>query len=143
MKIYFRIYMRPVPKARARTLKNGYSYTPQPTVDAEKLVRDTVITRGVPYHTGPVRMDFHFRFKIPKSWSKKKKAAMLGKLHTQRPDRNNLEKLVEDALNGVAYKDDSQVCVGEYSKRWAEKDCVIFTIESAADDEGTGLPPLE
>lgn len=38
--------------------------------------------------------------------------------HVAKPDRDNLDKSVLDALNGVAWGDDSQVCAGELVKRY-------------------------
>jgi len=39
--------------------------------------------------------------------------------HYTKPDRNNLEKAVEDALTGILWRDDCQVCQGPVSKRYA------------------------
>ena len=59
-------------------------------------------------------------FPIPKSESKKRKADMLaGKiLHTKKIDCDNLCKTVLDALNGIAYDDDKQVCRLYAEKRY-------------------------
>ena len=48
---------------------------------------------------------------IPKSESKKKKALMRQNeiRPTKRPDADNVVKLVADALNQVAYRDDTQI----------------------------------
>ena len=48
---------------------------------------------------------------IPKSTPKSRKAAMLEKIiqHTKKPDLDNLQKAVLDALNGTAWEDDSQI----------------------------------
>ena len=48
---------------------------------------------------------------IPKSASKKKQGAMKsGEIrHTKKPDLDNCIKFVKDCLNGIAWKDDSQV----------------------------------
>ena len=51
---------------------------------------------------------------IPKSWSKKKKAAMAGAYHKQKPDRDNIDKGILDSL----FKDDSGVCAGVLRKYW-------------------------
>lgn len=40
---------------------------------------------------------------------KRKLQRHLGRFHAQRPDADNLTKLVGDALNGIAYLDDSQI----------------------------------
>lgn len=39
--------------------------------------------------------------------------------HTTKPDRSNLEKAIEDALNGVTWADDSQVVDGPIRKLYA------------------------
>ena len=53
-------------------------------------------------------------FSIPKSWSKKKKETMRGQPHQQKPDRDNIDKAILDAL----LKDDSVVWRGELYKYW-------------------------
>ena len=74
----------------------------------------------VPF-SGPVCMDILFVFPRPKSriWKKK---PMPREPHISRPDRTNLIKAVEDALNGVAWRDDSQVFSGNARKHIAAGD---------------------
>lgn len=50
-------------------------------------------------------------FEIPKSFTKKQRADIENGLlyPTKRPDVDNLAKVVCDALNDVAYKDDTQI----------------------------------
>lgn len=62
---------------------------------------------------------YHITFIIPmpKSWSKKKKAAMQGKPHQQKPDKDNLEKALLDAV----FEEDSLVWDGRVTKLWGEK----------------------
>jgi len=57
-----------------------------------------------------------FHFPMPDSWSRKKRAAMLGQPHRQRPDRDNCTKAVQDAL----FIEDGSVWKGSDEKRWAE-----------------------
>lgn len=57
-----------------------------------------------------------FYLGIPKSWTANKKAAYEGEPHRQKPDKDNLEKAVLDAL----LKDDSKVWDGRVSKFWSE-----------------------
>lgn len=56
-------------------------------------------------------------FEMPKSWSKKKKAAMKGKLHRQKPDRDNVDKGILDALfkEGLG---DQGIATGTLTKYW-------------------------
>lgn len=62
--------------------------------------------------TGPIRLTTVFRFPRPKGmiWKKRPMPAVW---HTKKPDRDNLEKSTKDALHGLAWIDDSQVCAGE------------------------------
>jgi Holliday junction resolvase RusA-like endonuclease len=69
-------------------------------------------------------------FKPPPSYSKKKQQSLLeGKFHTVKPDSSNILKAVEDALNNIAYKDDSQICDSRSIKRYGLKDNVTIEIE--------------
>lgn len=53
-------------------------------------------------------------FPLPDSWSKKKKAALAGSLHRAKPDRDNIDKAILDAL----FTDDSGIAAGQIEKRW-------------------------
>lgn len=90
--------------------------TPQDTVGAEQLVRDEFLLRH-PRHspwTGPVMIRFTAVFETPRSFNKALQAAAAsGKLYcTKKPDKDNIEKLIIDALNGIAWADDQQVMGG-------------------------------
>jgi Holliday junction resolvase RusA-like endonuclease len=58
---------------------------------------------------------------IPKSWTKKKQEqALLGIVKpTNKPDCSNYLKGIEDALNGIAYIDDSQIVLVHVTKQYA------------------------
>lgn len=53
---------------------------------------------------------------MPPSWSDKKRSAMNGKPHQQKPDKDNLEKALLDAI----FDDDSRVWDGRVTKVWGE-----------------------
>jgi len=61
---------------------------------------------------GPVELCVTVYRSTPTSWSKKKKAEAAAGfiLPTTKPDLKNIIWGIEDALNGLAYKDDGQVC---------------------------------
>ena len=69
----------------------------------------------------PVPLKIHFALPMPDSWSDKKRKAMNGQPHTQKPDIDNLLKAFMDAL----LKDDSHVWTVTASKGWAEKGFII------------------
>lgn len=62
------------------------------------------------YDSSPIQIDIAAAFKLPSSWSKTKKAAALaGTIKPGKPDVDNIAKIIQDALNRVAYRDDAQV----------------------------------
>jgi len=65
---------------------------------------------------GPVEFSkIVFLFSRPESHSKKRRLEREPK--TTKPDLDNLIKLIFDALNGIAYNDDNQICrIGEIEK---------------------------
>lgn len=65
--------------------------------------------------TGALRVDLVFVFPRPKAriWARK---PMPRYPHTGKPDRDNLMKSVQDALTGLAWVDDAQICAGETTK---------------------------
>lgn len=64
-----------------------------------------------------------FILPMPTSWSKKKRAAMDGNPHQQKPDKDNLEKAVMDAI----FKDDSHIWDGRVTKVWGENGKILVT----------------
>jgi len=66
---------------------------------------------------------------VPKSWSKVKRAAMLGKPHESRPDLDNLAKFVNDVANGILWQDDAQIARLSLEKVWAEEDKTVIDFE--------------
>lgn len=79
---------------------------------------------------GPVSLTIEATFAMPQSWSKKKRAAMDGRPHTQVPDLSNLVKAIEDALNRVVFADDRQIASGSQSKFWGHTDETRVTVEA-------------
>ncbi|MER5171608.1 RusA family crossover junction endodeoxyribonuclease [Thioclava kandeliae] len=78
---------------------------------------------------GPVHLEFVAVFEIPMSWSKKKAAAHLFGPHTQKPDLDNLEKQIKDALNHIAWADDCQVASVAKRKVWGRAAKTVIHIE--------------
>lgn len=63
-----------------------------------------------------------FVLPMPPSWSKKKRAAMDGQPHQQKPDLDNLKKSLLDAL----FEDDSHIWDTRTSKVWGETGMIII-----------------
>ena len=117
--VTFHVPGKPQGKARARTFRNPHtgksvSMTPDNTVLYENLIKDRFLQAesAVFFDAGtPVTLRIVARFAPPASKSKKMKQQMLeGKiLPLKKPDMDNIVKVVADALNGVAYHDDTQI----------------------------------
>src|SRR4030042_514777 len=98
----------PVAKGRPRWAQWGM-YSPKKTVNYEVLVKETFAIRypGFRPLTCPVSIVIDAYFSIPKSTPKKRQALMEGG-HIEpckKPDASNILKIIEDALNGLAYQD--------------------------------------
>lgn len=90
--------------------------TPPDTKEAEAKVREA-FRRAHPRHkpyTGPVLLRFTAVFETPKSFNRAlREAAARGQLYAvKKPDKDNIEKLIVDALNRIAFVDDQQVMGG-------------------------------
>lgn len=123
-------------KQRARTLKNGHSYTPAETVSYEnwvKLCFNENRPPGWQPYEGAVNMQIAAYLPIPKSESKKNREKMLtGEIRPikKRPgDWDNLGKSISDALNQIAYRDDSQIVECRVSKIYGETPEVRVSLE--------------
>lgn len=121
---------RPVPKARPRIGKGGRMYTPALTKAYERLVAAYCMAArgGREPLSGPVRVEIDATYRLPKRGHRE------GDWHTGRPDLDNVVKAVLDGVNGVAFADDSQVCVLHASKYYGQRDGVWVIVDQEADD---------
>ena len=105
--IKFTIVGKPVAKGRPRFYRRGsfvQTYTPKETVSWENWVKlEAVKYRPSDLIEGPIRMNLEFMLLRPKSLPKKVI------FHIKKPDVDNLSKSIKDALEGIIYKNDSQV----------------------------------
>lgn len=101
------------PKQRPRFMRRGayiQTYTPQPTLDYQELVAYSYLEKygNLKPLEGALIMEINAFFNVPKSYSKKRKAALVGKPNTQHNgDVDNIAKSILDGLNGIAYEDDT------------------------------------
>ena len=110
MKVKFTIPGPAQAKQRPRVNRNtGRIYTPGATHKYEKLVKES-------YGDNPcfedqfISIKILFKFEVPKSYSKKKRAeALAGNLRPTKADIDNYIKSVLDGLNKVAFLDDRYI----------------------------------
>ena len=119
-KAFFSIDGKPQGKARARTFYNPklgrvQSMTPENTVLYENLVKQSFVQQADRdarwFNKEPLAVSITAFYPIPASTSKKDRQLICsGKLFpTKKPDADNIAKVICDALNGVAYGDDTQI----------------------------------
>lgn len=81
---------------------------------------------------GPVVLRVVGIFAIPKSWPPELKAEALAArvMHVQDPDLDQLVKQAQDALTGIVYWDDNQVCgYPNSAKRYGSPERTEITVE--------------
>ena len=125
----------PIGKARPRLSRYG-TYTPQKTKDYEEYVKMCYINKynvKLAPREMPLKAKITAYFEVPTSYSKKKKKELIGQSHTNKPDADNIAKIILDSLNGLVYKDDNQIAKLEVEKIYGEEAKVIVEITEFSD----------
>ena len=125
---------KPTGKGRPRFKRVGnfvQTYTPANTAENDKLVRLKFQNAGGVITENPVKVEIVAFFTPPKSTRKRDRVEMLANriLPEKKPDVDNIAKIILDALNGIAYKDDSQVVDLSVKKCFAAEARVYVHIE--------------
>ena len=130
----FTVPTAPVAKARARSTRSGHHYTPQKTVDFESMVawHARAAMAGKPLYEGALIVTLYYGIPIPKSLEPRIKRGEIV-YPTSRPDMDNYEKSVLDGMNGVVYKDDSQIVATFHKKRYTRNPRVVISVDSATE----------
>jgi Holliday junction resolvase RusA-like endonuclease len=138
VKLRLRIPIIPQSWSGRGQTRSGHRYTLPRLKNYEAAIREHW-QRTYPDHvplSGPINLELIFIFPRPKGMMWKSKP-MPRAPHTKRPDRTNLVKAVEDALNGIAWRDDAQVYSGNAEKWIAdgnEQPCIIIHIEEDTEN---------
>lgn len=125
----------PVPWARAGSdgRAGGRRFTKPAQGIHMRTIREAWQSAGAPWlGTGPVTITFQFHIERPASHYRRDELRHDAPAeHTQTPDLSNLEKLIEDALNGLLYLDDAQIVEKRSRKRWADRDAGLTSVSAA------------
>lgn len=152
MRISFTIPGPPRGKLRAQTAP-GHSrpYDPPENIEREaeiaRLFR--VAAGGRALTAGPVRIDLRSIHPFSDSTFSRavqRAAEECRVFHIGVPDLDNIEKLVKDALKGLAWRDDGQVAVVTKSKRYgrpARVEVIVTHLPQQADEITPGQRALE
>lgn len=123
-------------KGKGRPRVNSYTgmvYTPTTTKDYEYLVEQYFLLKYPKFKTfeGRLHVNILATFKIPKSTKKCEVEKMLKNeiSPTKKPDIDNIVKIILDAMNKFAFKDDTQITKLSVEKRYGEEEKIQIQIE--------------
>ena len=130
----------PVATARAGrhfnpTSGKTHSFTPPKTRNFQALARLSFMGAYPDFipMTGPIQMRLEIYMPIPSSMKKAERIIAeeneLVVYHIKKPDGKNIRWGVEDALEGVAFVNDSQVCMYSDVKTYSSRPRVEITIQ--------------
>lgn len=135
--VTFVVLGKPAGKGRPR-FGNGRTYTDAATEAAEARIERAWEQAGKQRIDGPVRVDVRMYLARPKSHWRKDGALTAEGERTpwpcRKPDVDNALKLILDALNTRAYRDDADVISAVVGRNWAsrlEPENTVITIEAA------------
>jgi len=122
----------PVALKRHRHLRNGHTYDPSRADKRLFLAKSIKSAPKSPVY-GPISMTLEFYVDRPKAHYRTGKYSHILKdtaptWHISRADIDNYVKLVLDALNGVYYKDDSQICHLKTIKKYSTNPRTVITM---------------
>lgn len=139
---FFVVPGEPVAKGRPKfTTRSGFvrAITPEKTANYETLVKlsfSQEYPEAKPFEKDtPLSVYIIASFGIPKSVSKKKAQEMTDCYirPTKKPDCDNIGKIICDALNGIAFHDDSQIVELTINKYYSDTPQVRVCIEKWND----------
>jgi Holliday junction resolvase RusA-like endonuclease len=123
----FTVYGTPTPKGRPRFSTRGkfpVAYTPEKTKAYEFEVGMMALSAmgGSKPLEGALEAFIYITYAVPESYSKKRTEACLSgqEKHTKKPDLDNLIKICLDGMNGIVFKDDSQITSIHSTKVYGE-----------------------
>ncbi len=136
--IYLNVPYVPTSQKRHRHTRGGRTYDPcsEQKRDFLRLCQSISAPPVDEHMHAPIGCMLTFTFARPCSHRTSKgvlrKSAPL--CHVYKPDADNLAKFVMDALNGVYYKDDSQICALQVLKRYGDEGSVRIELEYGTGD---------
>lgn len=140
MKLILTIPGEPCAQGRPRfTTQGGFvrAYDPAKSRNYKAFVRMIASQEIIKQGWKPTEMPLYAKITaylgVPTSKSKKfKQGALNGEIRpTKKPDMDNLVKTVQDALEGIAFKNDSQIILLVAAKFYSEEPRVEIELEVA------------
>jgi Holliday junction resolvase RusA-like endonuclease len=125
--VLFVVYGHPIAKGRPRFSTRGkfpVAYTPEKTktYETEVGMMAKAAMGASKALEGALEAFIYVTFPVPPSYSKKRTEACLSDVekHTKKPDLDNVVKICLDGMNGIVFKDDSQITSIHSTKVYGE-----------------------
>lgn len=137
----FFVHGIPAPGGSKKAFFNPKTHRIVVTDDAKRnrpwrdMIASTALAAGVAPIVGPIRLSVTFRMPRPKSHYRSDGTIKPNapRWHVVRPDATKLLRALEDALTGIAWRDDSEIArqdvVKEYTDSTPGASVVVSTIE--------------
>ena len=119
----------PVPQGRPRFVKRGafvQTYDPKTSKEFKQTIKKLAVQQSPTLSESALEVSIVFYMSIPKS--KPKKWREHPPAHCSKPDTDNLVKGTLDALTGVLWKDDSQICTLHAHKEYSSNPRIAMDI---------------
>jgi Holliday junction resolvase RusA-like endonuclease len=138
----FTVRGEPKGKGRPRFAAGMRPYTPEATRAYEEMIAWEYSRQcgGMLTEHGPVRMTIKAYHGIPKSARRKDRTLMASGVirPLKKPDMDNIAKIYADALNGLAYHDDTQIVALACMKFYSDEPRVDVVLEEAQPSGASG-----
>lgn len=129
MKLELFIPVNPKAKQSFRYAKNGIKYQPKEVTEYKHTIQSVIISqlpKGFIPFQGGVIINYRFAYPYPINMPKRFKAEMLQKYgiiyRAKKQDLDNLQKAINDAMNGLVYRDDALICnIKECPKYYSDR----------------------
>lgn len=117
MEVKFKVPGNPKGKQRPRICRineRSVAYAPKQTIEYEKLIRASYAAASNVFFekNTPLEMSIVAFFNTP--------SCPTDGWYLKRPDSDNIIKIIMDALNGVCYHGDNQICRIYFEKKYAD-----------------------
>ena len=131
--IQFTVEGSPIAQKRHKHTKSGHTYDPS-KADKRLFLANALKSAPKKPLEKEVFLKIEFYIYRPKKHYRTGRYSHLLKnnppyWHITRADIDNLLKLIMDALNGVYYKDDCQVCYVKMLKKYSANPRTVITVE--------------
>lgn len=118
-----RIPLDPKAKASIRLSRSGhYNPSAKGMLQLRTFVKEQMQDNPLPKPLkGALFTIVHYKIPVPKSLSARKRQQQDTFPHCKKPDLDNLAKFLNDALNGLVWQDDSNICMTYQSKTYTKE----------------------